>query len=251
MDDLSKYAGRYENALGDGDVIVGEGPGKGFLSIPWILPDYLSPLGLNPTEYLLASWLIRYSWENKGVVFPSTPKLARKTNISEKTLYKHLDGLEQKGYINRIPVKTPINDRRIRRGVYGLFSALAFAARCNPDSKYCMENPQENAFNLIDNSPEFFRDLKTPKEVNDYYIGRGLIFDWSELTPDLPIQKRRKNYHCICIECESMFTAGNPNAIRCPNCKQKMNEKRFESFLSNRNEFEGMLGDAMEVESQW
>ena len=70
MDDISKYAGRYENALGNGDVIKGEGPGKGFLSFPWILPDYIGPLGLNPTEYLLASWLIRYSWENKGVVFP-------------------------------------------------------------------------------------------------------------------------------------------------------------------------------------
>ena len=48
-----------------------------------------------------------------------------------------------------------------------------------------------------------------------------------------------------------MFTAGNPNAKRCPICKQKMKEKRFESFLAKKNDFEEMLSNAIELESQW
>jgi hypothetical protein len=249
MEDFYDYGGRYANLLGNGEVITGEGPGKGFLSLPWIFPEYIGALGLNHTEFFLACWLMKYSWENNGVVYPSTPKLARETGFSEKTLYKHLDGLEQKGYINRIDIKTPIVDRRIRRSLCGLFTALEFAVRCNPDSEYCKVNPQQNAYDLIENAPKIFRNFTTPKEVNYYYKKRSLIFNWAELAPDVPIPKRTQNYDCVCLDCHNEFLAGNPNAKRCPNCKQKLSDKRFVNFVNNKNEFEDNLKGYIEINS--
>jgi len=246
MDDLSKYAGRYKNAIGNGQAIITEAPGKGFMAMPYVFPDYIGALGINPTEFMIASWLLRHSWFEEGIVYPSIRKFSRNSRISESTLRKHLGGLEQKGYINRIDIKTPITDRRIRRSVVGILSALEFSVLCNPRSNYCKSYPQENAFSLIPNSPEEFELFTTPKSVNNYYVKRGYIFDWAELIPIIPTKEQKQRYECLCIECENIFLAGNRNAKRCHACKQRFHAQRFENFLAQEAEMEKMLIDGFE-----
>lgn len=83
-----------------GNVI--KGIGGGWTAIPNLLLRKQAVLNISPLELNVLIDLIRFWWEPKQAPFPSSEKIAAEIGVSNRTIYRALFSLEEKGFIARI-----------------------------------------------------------------------------------------------------------------------------------------------------
>ena len=74
---------------------------KGVTMIPTAFLLHASRAGLNPALQILIIHLISYWFKASKDPFPSLKELKRRTGMTEKTISKHLKGLEDKMWLTR------------------------------------------------------------------------------------------------------------------------------------------------------
>ena len=74
---------------------------KGVTVIPTAFLLHASRAGLNPAQQILIVHLVSYWWAASKDPFPSLKELKRRTGMTEKTISKHLKGLEDKMWLTR------------------------------------------------------------------------------------------------------------------------------------------------------
>ena len=75
---------------------------KGVTVIPTAFLLHASRAGLNPIQQILIIHLVSYWWKAGRDPYPSLKELRRRTGLTEKTLSKHLKGLEDKMWLTRV-----------------------------------------------------------------------------------------------------------------------------------------------------
>ena len=74
---------------------------KGVTVIPTAFLLHASRAGLNPAQQILIIHLVSYWWKAGRDPYPSLKELRRRTGMTEKTISKHLKGLEDKMWLTR------------------------------------------------------------------------------------------------------------------------------------------------------
>lgn len=219
-----RFASSYDN----GEIIAGEGPGKGFASYPWALDEYERALGLKPLETWLMKRMLRHSWEKGTLVFVSFRKVCRDADISRETLAKAANSLKAKGYLSDVG-RLPYS-HKVKFDVTGIYEALLTAIKCNPKSKWAKTSGVTTIFDQFEDSPDEWRKYHTPAEINRWYAARGERFDWSTCTSEPWNNEPDRVYTVICIECDAEFEAFSLNAKYCPDCREHKRQERWENF---------------------
>lgn len=83
-----------------GEII--KGYGGGFTAIPNLILKKQGELELKPSELNVLMNLIRFWWSPENLPFPDIEKMAVEMGVSERTLYRSVSSLEEKGFIKRI-----------------------------------------------------------------------------------------------------------------------------------------------------
>lgn len=193
---------RFGGPYSIGKTIAREGPGEGYASYPWALDHYERELGLTPRETWLLKRMLKYAWDFGKPVYISLRKVTREAIISSATLNRDIKSLTNKGYI-RVVNRGENLDRRIRYDIVGLYFALAYSIRSNPNSKTCkrfkitrnmLDRLTEEAQNLIiDEIPNDERI--TIGMINDILNRKGFYIDWCncylKILPDGPMNTNK------------------------------------------------------------
>lgn len=74
---------------------------KGFTSIPNIILDYYSKLGISANEMMCIIHIWQYWWSGERNPFPSVKEIARRMNKTERMVANYLESLESKGFLIR------------------------------------------------------------------------------------------------------------------------------------------------------
>ncbi len=82
----------------------------GFTGIPNIMVRAQARLGLNPTQFNILIQLLSYYMDPDRPPFPPKRDLLKRMSISESTLKKHVQELEQAGFIRREQQVTSAGD---------------------------------------------------------------------------------------------------------------------------------------------
>ena len=141
----ARFGGAWSWKLADGkelsigEVIEGEGPGKGVAISPWPPDDYERVLRLRPAEAWLVKRLLRHCWEHGKEVFVSLHKIERRSLVSRVSLQTYMRRLRELGYV-RVVSEGGGKDRRKRYDLSGIYAALALCIVCDPGSKWSRGN---------------------------------------------------------------------------------------------------------------
>ena len=228
---------RYDFLYGNHEIIAGEGPGEGFASYPWALDKYERSLGLCIQETWILKRLLKYSWTSEGIVYPSIRNMERESGISRPTIYKYINSLISKGYLDYAGQIDSIRDRRVRYNISGLINALGLAIMLNPKSDYALQRGAEDITKYFDIPIDFLTKINTPGEINEYYNKQGLRFNWRNHSVekfDFEKNKYKKVYTKNCSICDAIFTSHSGNAKYCVSCKEKRKAESWSAF-SKRN----------------
>jgi hypothetical protein len=202
LDDATSTEIRFGAQYHVGKTITREGPSAGYASYPWALDHYERDLGLTPRETWLLKRMLKHAWYFGKPVYISLRKVTREAIISSATLNKDIKSLTNKGYI-RVVNRGENLDRRIRYDIAGIYFALAYSIRSNPNSKYCkrskikrtlLDRLPEEALNLVkDEIPEGTR--VTVGMINDIVNRKGFYINWCnrylKKLPDGPMNKNK------------------------------------------------------------
>lgn len=74
----------------------------GFVMVPNILISYQRRLGLSSQQLNTVLVLLSYWWDRDRLPFPSKALIANRMGVSERTVQRNLQELENAGYITRI-----------------------------------------------------------------------------------------------------------------------------------------------------
>lgn len=121
-----------------GNIILEAGSGGGYTTLPDIFEDYERALGLEVEETWLLKRLLRYYWSYNAPVFPAFSEMAKRCNMSEKTMRKWRDSLVAKGFIKlggKAGTLTGKPDNRVIHDMRPLFIGLVLCLFCDPLSK--------------------------------------------------------------------------------------------------------------------
>jgi hypothetical protein len=134
---LARFGGEVDIQLAEDEVVnIGQViMTTGFSMTPWALDDY------ERAPYLLRK-MLRHPWRYGQLVYVSLKAIARRCEISEKTLGKSMKRLERLGYVRLVSSCDPHNpmDRRRRYDVSGIFTALALCIMADRRSKWARDN---------------------------------------------------------------------------------------------------------------
>jgi hypothetical protein len=237
---MSEISGeRYSSRFTDGQVIVNEGPGKGFASYPWVLDRYERALDLSPAESWLLHRLIKYAWKSGGLVFVSMRKICREAKTSRAGIDKLVRLLLQKGYISEIERGHKMTDHRVRYDISGVYLALELAVKCDRNSKWSIENGEITVGDFFNHPEDDWFLFTSPGELNTWFNERGKRFNWGEgRSEDWQEIRRERSYRLLCEDCGEEFIAGASNAARCPSCQAGLRKRRWEQFQKAYEKFE-------------
>ena len=101
-----------------GEII--KGYGGGFTAVPNLILKKQSELGLKPNELNVLINLIRFWWSTEKLPFPDLGIMAIEMGVSERTLYRSISSLEEKGFIKRIQIE----GQRTKYDLAGLIEKL-------------------------------------------------------------------------------------------------------------------------------
>jgi DNA-binding MarR family transcriptional regulator len=73
----------------------------GFQVVPNILIRSQNQLNLDPIDLVVLLNLMSHWWEKKDVPFIAPSRIAKRMNVSTRTVERHLKGLEKKGFLRR------------------------------------------------------------------------------------------------------------------------------------------------------
>ncbi|MDP2248315.1 MAG: helix-turn-helix domain-containing protein, partial [Nitrosomonadales bacterium] len=90
-----------------GDVIK-----NGFVVIPTELLRNQKKLGLDSGELIVLLQLLMSWWEVEKLPYLQTSTIASRTGYSRRTVQRHIEALENKGFLKRIWGKTRSNNER-------------------------------------------------------------------------------------------------------------------------------------------
>jgi len=175
---------------GMGAIILREGEGGGYLSLPWALDKYEREMCLKPCEAWLLKRMLKHAWDYGGLVYISFRKIEREAQVTRKTAMGYAESLAKKSYIIEVQRGDPDNsaDSRIRFDVSGSLVALAVCISSDPKSKFTREyGDKRHVMNLF--SDEFKKKL--PKkfrigELAELARKRGYKFDWRDFRDCFP-----------------------------------------------------------------
>jgi predicted transcriptional regulator len=74
---------------------------SGFQVVPNILIRAQNQLGLDPVDVVVLLNLMAHWWEKEDVPFIAPSRIAKRMNVTTRTVERHLKGLEKKGYLGR------------------------------------------------------------------------------------------------------------------------------------------------------
>lgn len=97
-----------------------KGYGGGFTAIPNLILKKQSTLGLKPIELNVIINLVRFWWNLENLPFPDIDKIATEMGVSERTVYRTISSLEEKGLVKRIQ----INGKPTKYDLKGLVEQL-------------------------------------------------------------------------------------------------------------------------------
>lgn len=222
---------RYQNIFGDGDLILNEGPGKGFASYPWVLDKYERSLGLSIQESWLIKHFIKFSWDSKGVVNPSVRRISRESIVSRTTIYRIINSLLSKGYIDRVGQINSIYDRRVRYDISGIFNALAYTILLDSQSNYSKKISVQDVSTIFKDADEELLSCDTPAKLNEYLHSVNLKFNWCEFRVEDFDAETKKKFTIECRNCGEAFLSHSKNSLYCDNCKEEGKKTRWENFM--------------------
>jgi predicted transcriptional regulator len=123
----------------------------GFQVVPNILIRSQNLLDLDPIDLVVLLNLMSHWWEKQDVPFIAPSKIARRMNVSTRTVERHLKGLEKKGFLRRCKPQRS-EDGQYTRGydLQPLVGALEHAAknalvfRAKQKNQFKDLNPEEH-----------------------------------------------------------------------------------------------------------
>jgi len=85
------------------DIIIGTH--GGWTAVPNLMLKKQGELGLKAIELVVIINLVRFWWDPENLPFPDLNKMAVEIGTSERTIYRTISSLEEKGFVKRIQME--------------------------------------------------------------------------------------------------------------------------------------------------
>jgi DNA-binding transcriptional ArsR family regulator len=113
----------------------------GFNFVPALLLRAQRRLRISPIQLAVLLQLIDYWWDANRPPYPSRRALAERLDLSPRQLSRHLDALEEMGFLKKIPRKSP--QKGTQSNAYDLSGLVQHLKTLAPEFKKAEEQARE------------------------------------------------------------------------------------------------------------